>query len=151
VSAGLARNVGIATADTTEALRAVLDGGIDVIQLPISALELRDPSGADAVLTAARDADVGVLACSPLAGGSLGAHGDRELLEALAFLEDGAPRSVAQAMLAWVLTDPRVAAVVAGPSSEGQALENAGASALVPLEEAALRRIAAVLGVVGEG
>lgn len=142
---GLARSIGLATDDATEALSAILDGGIDVLQLPFNALELRSPSGVDAVLSAARDADVGVLGCSPLAGGAFGASPAADLTTRLAFLLDGAPRSVAQAAIAWALTDPRVTAVVSSTSSPEHALENAAASALAPLDEGLIERIAAAL------
>ncbi|MCC6237476.1 MAG: aldo/keto reductase [Dehalococcoidia bacterium] len=138
---GLARAVGVSTSDMAEALSAILDGGVELVQIPFNLLELRAPAGVDAVLTAARDADVGVLACSPLAGGRLGAGGERALLEALGFLLDGPHRSVAQAAIAWALSDMRVSAVVAGPASEEQAYENAGASYLAPLEAPTLDAI----------
>lgn len=143
--AGLARSVGLSTDDATEALSTILDGGIDVIQLPVNALELRSPIGIDAVLSAARDADVGVLGCSPLAGGGLGGSADESLVARLAFLLDGAPRSVAQAAIAWALSDPRVTAVVARTSRADHAAENAAASALAPLDEVLIERIAEAL------
>lgn len=133
--AGMAKAVGVATSDMGEALSAILDGGVELVQIPFSLLELREPLGVDAVLTAARDADVGVLACSSLGGGKLGANGEAGLIEALAFLTDGPPRSVAQAALGWVLSDLRVSVVVTGPASELQAYENAGAPYLAPLDE----------------
>ncbi len=145
VEAGVARSVGLATNDAAHALAAVLDGHIDVIQIPLNLLELRVPSGVDAVLTAARDGNVGILACAPLGGGRLGTRGAAEVLDRLTFLSDGAPRSIAQAAIAWSLTDPRVGAVVAGPGTAEQALENAGASALAPLDAATRERIATAL------
>ena len=141
--AGLTRTVGLTTTEPASALAAVLDGSIEVLQLSFNPLELRDPSGADALLTAARDADVGVLACSPLAGGRLG-H-DAQLLESLGFLIDGPARSVAQASIAWALSDLRVGAVVSGPRTEQQARENAEASRIAPLPDDILERIAGTL------
>lgn len=143
---GLARAVGVATGEMSEALSAILDGGVELVQIPFNLLELREPTGVDAVLTAARDADVGVLACSPIAGGRLGEQGERGLLETLAFLTDGPYRSVAQASIGWALSDPRVSAVVAGPASEAHAYENAGASYLAPLDEPTLAAIAVAVG-----
>ncbi len=143
---GVARAVGVSTGEMSEALSAILDGGVELVQIPFNLLELRAPSGVDAVLTAARDADVGVLACSPLAGGGLGAHGEPALLEALRFLLDGPHRSVAQAALGWALSDMRVSVVVAGPASEAQAYENVGASYLAPLDPLTLAGIATAVG-----
>jgi len=140
---GLARTVGLTTSEPASALAAVLDGSIEVLQLSFNPLELRDPSGADALLTAARDADVGVLACSPLAGGRLSE--DSQLLNSLAFLIDGPARSVAQAALTWALSDLRVGAVVGGPRTVEQALENAAASRIAPLPDDILERIASAL------
>ena len=145
VSAGLAKAVGVAAREMSEALSAILDGGVELVQVPFNLLELRDPTGVDAVLTAARDADVGVLACSPIAGGRLGEHGERGLLEALGFLTDGPHRSVAQASISWALSEVRVSAVVAGPASEAQAYENLGASYLAPLDGATLAAIGAAV------
>lgn len=142
--AGLTRTVGITSSDSAEALAAILEGGIEVVQFPLNLLELRRASGADALLTAARHADVGVLACSPLAGGRLGR--DAQLLDALAFVTDGPARSVAQAAIAWSLSDPRVGAVVAGPRIAEQARQNAEASRIAPLPSEMLERIAAALG-----
>jgi aryl-alcohol dehydrogenase-like predicted oxidoreductase len=141
--AGLTRAVGLTTSEPASALAAVLDGSIEVLQLSFNPLELRDPSGADALLTAARGADVGVLACSPLARGVLG-H-DAQLLDTLAFLTDGPARSVAQAAIAWALSDLRVGAVVGGPRTVEQARENAEASRIAPLPDDILERIADAL------
>ena len=141
--ARLTRAVGLATSEPASALPALLDGSIEVLQLSFNPLELRDPTGADALLTAARDADVGVLACSPLAGGRLG-H-DPQLLEALSFLIDGPARSVPQAALAWALSDLRVSAVLGGSRTAEQARENAEASRIAPLPDDILERIASAL------
>jgi aryl-alcohol dehydrogenase-like predicted oxidoreductase len=142
--AGLTRTVGVTADDPAQALAAVLDGSIDVVQLALSPLELRQPSGVDALLTAAQHADVGVLACAPLAGGRL--PGDAQLSDALAFLTDGPARSVAQAAIAWCLSEPRIAAVVCGPRTIEQARENAEASRIAPLPVDMLERVASVLG-----
>lgn len=139
--AGVAKAVGVATSEMSEALSAILDGGVEIVQVPFNLLELRQPTGVDAVFAAAHAADVGVLACSPLAGGRL-AHGDAAVRDALEFLLDGRPRSVAQAALGWALTDLRVSAVVAGPASEEHVYENAGASYLAPLDDGTLAAIA---------
>lgn len=140
--AGLTRTAGFAADDPAEALAAVLEGGVDVVQVALSALELRAPSGVDAVLTAAQHADVGVLVCSPLAGGRLAE--DATHLEALHFLLDGPARSVAQAAIAWALSEPRVSAVIAGPRSVEQAREDAEASRVAPLPADILERVAGV-------
>ncbi len=143
--AGRTRFVGVAAHDPAEALRVVLGGEVDVVQVPRNAFELRTPTGVDAVLAAARDAEMGILACSPLGGGALSALGEPALLERLRSLTDGAPRSVAQAALAWVLSDHRLAAAVAGPSTVAQALDLTGASALAPLDELTSAKLAAAL------
>ncbi|MSP22138.1 MAG: hypothetical protein EXR66_03860 [Dehalococcoidia bacterium] len=141
--AGLTRTAGLAAGDPAEALAAILEGGVDVVQVSLSALELRAPSGADAVLMAAQHADVGVIACSPLAGGTLAS--DAALLETLSFVLDGPARSVPQAAIAWALSDLRLSAVVAGPRTIEQARENAEASRVAPLPADVLEHIALAL------
>ncbi|MFN8639157.1 MAG: aldo/keto reductase [Dehalococcoidia bacterium] len=86
-----------------------------------------------------------MLTCAPLGGGTLGARGEPALLERLKFLTDGAPRSVAQAALAWVLSDHRLAATIAGPSTVAHALDLASASALAPLDELTITRLTSAL------
>jgi aryl-alcohol dehydrogenase-like predicted oxidoreductase len=143
-AAGLTRMAGLAADGPAEALAAILDGGVDVVQVALSALELRQPSGVDAVLTAAQHAGVGVLACSPLAGGRL--LDDARAIEALSALTDGPVRSVAQGAIAWALSEPRIASVISGPRSAEQARENAEASRAAPLAADLLARVASGLG-----
>lgn len=138
---GAARSIGVATEEPERALAAILEGAVEVVQLPLHLLELAQPTGVDAALNAAQAADVGVLACSPLAGGRLGAHGEAPLLEELAFLADGPPTSPSEGALAWVLSESRVGALVCGPSSAEQARSCARTSGYAPLDADTLERV----------
>jgi aryl-alcohol dehydrogenase-like predicted oxidoreductase len=142
---GLARSVGLATSLMPAALAAILQGSVDVVQIPLNVIELAEPRGVDAVLNAAQAADVGVLACSPLAGGRLGEHGEPGLLSSLAFLEQGEPRSVAQGAIAWALSEARIASAVTGPRTLAHAFEALEASRIAPLAPDVLERVAAAL------
>lgn len=135
----LTRFAGVAASDATEALAAIEGGEADVVQWPYHL----GGGGAERVFAAAAAADVGLLGCSPLAGGELLRGG---VAEALASLCAGAPRTPAQAAIAWALSEPRLAAVVVAARSGEQAAENAEASAVAPLPEPELERVAALLG-----
>ncbi|MEZ4502513.1 MAG: aldo/keto reductase [Dehalococcoidia bacterium] len=132
--AGLTRTVGLTTDSPEQALAAVLDGGIDLVQVPFDPLDRTRLQGVDAVLNAAQAADIAVVTCSPLAGGRLAAGASAEERAALAFLEDGPPRSMEQGLIAWALSEPRVAAVVCGPRTPAEATDCAGASSVAPLD-----------------
>ena len=112
VELGLARFAGAASNEHAPALDALLGGEADVVQAPF---HLLGASGFEALLRAAAVSDVGLLGCSPLAGGRLGSGIEAPLADALAFLTHGEPRTMAQAAVAWALTEPRLSAVVAGP------------------------------------
>ncbi len=135
----LTRFAGVAASDAEEALAAIEGAEADVVQWPYHL----GGAGAERVFAAAAAADIGLLGCSPLAGGELlrGA-----VAEALASLCAGAPRTPAQAAIAWALSEPRLAAVVVAARSVEQAVENAEASAVAPLPEPDLERVAALLG-----
>ena len=141
VELGLARFAGIASTEHAPALDALLGGEADVVQAPFHLLAA---SGFEALLRAAAVSDVGLLACSPLAGGRLGTKIEAPLAEALAFLIHGEARTVAQAAVAWALTETRLSAVVAGPRSVEQALELLEASRVAPLPAADAERALAV-------
>ncbi len=128
-SSGLCDVIGVAAPDAAAALEAVERGGIDVVQLPY-AFGGDDPG---AVIDAATEAGIAVLGCSPLAGGAL-IGGDAGV--ALDAFCEGEPRTRAQAAIAWALTEPRLAAVVAGARNVEQAAENAEASRAAPLPTA---------------
>ncbi len=132
---GLARFLGVASRSPVAALAAVEDGRADVVQAPHNLL---DAGAAEPLITAAAGADVGLLACSPLAGGAL----TSEQGAGPAFLTEGDPRTPAQAAIAWALSDARVSAVVAGARTPEQAVENAEASRVAPLPPAVLERVA---------
>ena len=134
---GLTRAVGLATDRPETALAAIDGGGVDVVQLPFNLLA----PDIEAVLRAAAVAGVGVIGCSPLAGGRLGAGVDGALAEALGFLLHGEPSTLPQAAIAWALSEPRLAAVIAGPRSAVQATEDAEASTVAPLPEADRERV----------
>ena len=133
---GLTRAVGLATDQPQAALAAIDGGGVDVVQLPFNLLA----PDIEAVLRAAAASGVGVIGCSPLAGGRLATDADTALAEALAFLLHGEPRTLPQAAIAWALSEPRLAAVIAGPRSAVQATEDAEASMVAPLPEADRQR-----------
>ncbi len=132
---GLARFLGVAARSPLAALAIVEDGRADVVQAPHNLL---DAGATEPLMTAAAGAGIGLLACSPLAGGAL----TNRQGAGLAFLTEGAPRTLAQAAIAWALSEPRVSAVVAGARTPEQALENAEASRVAPLPQAVLERVA---------
>lgn len=134
----LARFAGVAATDAAEALAAIEGGAAAVVQWPY---HLAAADG-ERVFAAAAAADVGLLGCSPLGGGELlrGAAA-----EALASLCAGAPRTPAQAAIAWALSEPRLAAAVVAARSGEQATENAEASAVAPLPEPELERVAGLV------
>ena len=143
---GLSRFPGIAARSPGAALEAVEGGRVEVVQMSYNFV---DGAAAEAALAAASAADVGLLACSPLAGGRLATEqaGDGSgATAALATLNEGEPRTLAQAAIAWALSDRRVSAVVAGARTAGQATEDAEASRMAPLPEADLERAARLIG-----
>ncbi|HJM74360.1 MAG TPA: aldo/keto reductase [Dehalococcoidia bacterium] len=133
------RFAGVAATDAAEALAAIEGGEADIMQWPY---HLGGPD-AEAVFAAAATADVGLIGCSPLAGGQLlrGAAAG-----AVTSLIAGAPRTPAQAAIAWALSEPRLAAVVVASRTAAQATENAEGSDVAPLPEPELERVAGLLG-----
>ena len=143
---GLTRFPGIAARSPGAALEAVEDGRAEVVQMSYN---LMNGADARAALAASATADVGLLACSPLVGGRLATEQAGEgagATAALAALTEGEPRTLAQAAIAWALSEHRVSAVVAGARTAGQATENAEASRMAPLRQADLRRTEGLLG-----
>ena len=139
---GLARFLGVTARSAVAALGVVEDGRTEVVQ---ASHNLLGAGAAESVIAAAAGADVGLLACSPLAGGRL----TSEQGAGLAFLAQGDPRTLAQAAIAWALSDARVSAVVAGARTPEQAVENAEASRVAPLPRAVLERVAGGEGATG--
>jgi aryl-alcohol dehydrogenase-like predicted oxidoreductase len=137
---GLTRVAGLATDSPERALAAVLEGGVDLVQMPFHALDRSLLDGASAVLNAARAADVAVLGCSPLAGGRLLTPATEE---ALSFLTDGPPRTVAEGLVAWALSEPRLNAVITGPRTPAHAFDAAEASRHAPLPDDVIQRLIA--------
>ena len=135
---GLARAVGFASESLEEILQAIDGGGVDLVQLPYNLLHHE----IEPVLRAALVADVGVLVCSPLAGGVLARSSNAERDAALRFLLDGPARTPAQAAIAWALSERRIGAVIAGARSPQQAAENVEAGAAAPLAPADVERAA---------
>ena len=125
-ASGLCDVIGVAAPDAVAALAAIERGDIDVVQLP----HVFGGEDLGAVLDAAAGAGVAVLGCSPLGGGALI---DGDAGAALDAFCAGEPRTRAQAAIAWALTEPRLAAVVAGARNVEQAAENAEASLAAPL------------------
>lgn len=138
----LARFAGVAATDAAEALAAIEGGAAAVVQWPYHLAASDGGADAERVFAAAAAADIGLLGCSPLGGGELlrGAAA-----EALASLCAGAPRTPAQAAIAWALSEPRLAAAVVAARSGEQATENAEASAVAPLPEPELERVAGLV------
>ena len=140
---GLARFLGVTARSAVATLGVVEDGRTEVVQ---ASHNLLGAGAVESVIAAAAGADVGLLACSPLAGGRLTSG---EQGAGLAFLAQGDPRTLAQAAIAWALSDARVSAVVAGARTPEQAVENAEASRVAPLPRVVLERVAGGEGATG--
>jgi aryl-alcohol dehydrogenase-like predicted oxidoreductase len=97
-------------------------GRIDAIQVPYNAA---DRAVADEILPLAQELGLGVLVMRPLGGGDLTARPPKP--SDLAPLEAFGVRTWGQALLKWVLSDPRVTVAIPATSRLERVAENAAA------------------------
>lgn len=105
-----------------ELARAMRSGRLDAIQVPYNPWS-RDIEGE--ILPLAADLGLGVVVMRPFGEGALLRR--PPAAGALASLEGHGIRSWPQALLKWILSDPRVSAVIPATSSPEHAAENAAA------------------------
>jgi aryl-alcohol dehydrogenase-like predicted oxidoreductase len=105
-----------------ELLALMRAGEIDQIQIPYNA---RDRLAERELLPAAADHGVGVIVMRPLGEGALARHAPSA--QALAPLAPYGVRTWAQALLKFILSDPRVSCVIPATSSPERMIENAEA------------------------
>jgi aryl-alcohol dehydrogenase-like predicted oxidoreductase len=111
-----------------EMLHIMKTGRIGAIQIPYNVAERtceRD------ILPAAADLGIGVIVMRPLGVGRLAA--DLRSPPDLSPLRECGIRTWAQALLAWILADPRVSVVIPATTRPERVAENAVAGALPPL------------------
>ncbi len=122
------------TAMVHEAYPVITDlmksGRVDTVQIPYSVME----RGCEAeLLPLAQELGVGVLVMEPLSKGRY--IRDLKSQPDLAPLAEHGIRTWAQALLAWVLADPRVSAAIPATSQPGRVEENARAGSVGPLPQ----------------
>jgi len=105
-----------------ELMTAMRTGRVGMVQVPYN---IRDRIVEREVLPLAADLGVGVLVMQPLATGALVSKSPSAT--ALKPLEQFGVRTWAQALLKWILSDPRVHAVLPATSKGSRARENAAA------------------------
>jgi aryl-alcohol dehydrogenase-like predicted oxidoreductase len=103
-------------------LSLVTSRAVDQIQIPYNA---RDRLAERELLPAAADHGVGVIVMRPLGEGALARHAPSA--QALAPLAPYGVRTWAQALLKFILSDPRVSCVIPATSSPERMIENAEA------------------------
>lgn len=116
-------------------LALMRQGGIDAIQIPYYAGETH---AADELLPACAELGIGVLAMTPLGAGRLLEHPPPQ--EQLAPLAAAGIHTWPQALLKWVLSDPRITCVIPATSRVEHMRENA-AVGRPPWLDAAQRRL----------
>jgi aryl-alcohol dehydrogenase-like predicted oxidoreductase len=112
-------------------------GRIDAIQVPYNPWEQRVT---ERILPLAAELEIGVVVMRPFAGGGLADGGPaRDAIEALA-----APgiSSWTDALLAWVLADPRVTCTIPATSHPDRVIANARVGSLPAIDEAQRAEIA---------
>lgn len=105
-----------------ELLRVMETGRVAQIQVPYN---VQDRALEAEVLPAAAEQDIGVIVMQPLGVGALAARAPAA--EALKPLERFGVRTWAQALLKWILSDPRVHCAIPATSSVEHMRENAAA------------------------
>jgi aryl-alcohol dehydrogenase-like predicted oxidoreductase len=103
-----------------ELVRLIRAGRVGMVQIPLNAL---DQVAAREVLPAAADHGVGVLVMRPLGEGQLARRSVSA--EQLAPLRELGVTTWAQALLKWILSDPRVSCVIPATSRAERMRENA--------------------------
>jgi len=145
-SQGLVKAIGISHWELPafpEVLVAIETGGFDCVELPYSI-------GARAIekelLPAAAARNMGMIAHTPLANGRL--LGGVAGALAQGSLTQFGVRTAAQAMLKWVLSDPRVTAVIPATSKQSRVGENVEAGSPPWLPDVERHRLVVALGSV---
>jgi aryl-alcohol dehydrogenase-like predicted oxidoreductase len=100
-------------------MQIMRSGRIGSIQVPYN---VRDRVVEDAVLPLSADLGIGVIIMQPLGTGALAARGPES--SALAPLADFGVRTWSQALLKWILSDPRVTTVIPATSKSEHAVQN---------------------------
>ena len=156
-------HIGVSASDVTEAIRLIEeDGRAEIIQIGFSLLE---PEPTERLLPLAEERGIGIVIRSPLASGFLsgaftadhefGPDDHRSLMprerlaarlrEAESFMwlvEEGAAQTLKEAALRYILSFSGVSSVIPGAMNPTELEQNVAISALGPLPEAALTRIA---------
>ena len=128
------------------ALKRELERGwVQVVQVPYHPLE---QSAGDELLVAAHHAGAGVVAISPFASGRLLDH--RPAAEDMAPFARFGVFTWAQALLKWILSDPRIHAVVPATSNPEHLRENAAAGRPPWFGRAERDRVAALAASLAE-
>ncbi len=113
-----------------EMISIMKSGVIDTIQVPYNLLET---TCQESVLPLAEEKGIGVIVMEPLGSGRLvkGLKSEPDLSP----LQEYGIETWAQAMLAWLLADPRVSVVIPATSKPQRVFENAKAGSLPPLPQ----------------
>ncbi|MDQ2806375.1 MAG: aldo/keto reductase [Chloroflexota bacterium] len=116
-------------------------GRLDAIQVPYNAA---DSAITRTILPLAAELGLGVIAMRPLGSGELTAHPPPTAQ--LAPLGQFGVETWGQALLKWVLSDPRVTAVIPATTHAGRAVENAAAGSPPWFDDEARARVTALTG-----
>jgi len=162
---GKVRFIGVSVKSVKDALDCINGGRADTVQVVYNMIQ---QEMADDVFPLAQEKDVGIIAREPLRSGLLAAKwnadwefhphdfrkyrfkGERfgkalELVERLKFLLGTGSKTMAQAALRFVLSQPAVSIVIPGSRRPSQIEDNASASDAGPLSEDDLKRISEIV------